>query len=177
MRILVVTGSPHKHGTSACLADNFVKGATEAGHEVYRFDAAFKNVHPCTACNTCYTKGDGCVFKDDMEELTPKLFEAEAVVFVSPIYYYNVNAQIKAVIDRFYANDAKLHGNRKTALLTTMEDETMESAEGADLCFKNAAKFLDWQVVGIVNAMNAQTLEDLQKTDYPQKAYELGKRI
>ena len=127
MRILVVTGSPHKHGTSACLADNFVKGATEAGHEVYRFDAAFKNVHPCTACNTCYTKGDGCVFKDDMEELNPKLFEAEAVVFVSPIYYYNVNAQIKAVIDRFYANDAKLHGNRKTALLTTMEDETMES--------------------------------------------------
>ena len=112
-----------------------------------------------------------------MEELNPKLFEAEAVVFVSPIYYYNVNAQIKAVIDRFYANDAKLHGNRKTALLTTMEDETMESAEGADLCFKNAAKFLDWQVVGIVNAMNAQTLEDLQKTDYPQKAYELGKRI
>lgn len=58
-----------------------------------------------------------------------------------------------------------------------MEDDTMESADGANLCFRNAAKFLGWEVVGTVNAMKSQTLADLQNTDYPQKAYEFGKNF
>lgn len=175
MKIVVITGSAHKNGTSNCLAENFIKGASEAGHEVYRFDAAFKNVHPCLGCDHCYKTGDGCVFKDDMEELNPKLLEADAVVFVSPIYYYNINAQIKAVIDRFYANDEKLHGNKKTALLTTMADDKITSADAANLWLKNCASFLGWNVAGTINAKNCNTLSDLMKTDYPEKAYEFGK--
>lgn len=53
MKIVVITGSPHKKGTSALLADEFIRGAKEAGHEVSRFDAAFENVHPCIGCNKC----------------------------------------------------------------------------------------------------------------------------
>ena len=114
MKILVITGSAHKQGTTAYLAEKFVQGATEAGHEIYRFDAAFKNVHPCIACDKCHRTGV-CTFQDDMNELNPRLIEADAVVFVSPIYYSDITAQIKAVIDRFYANDEKLHGGKKTA--------------------------------------------------------------
>lgn len=86
MKIVVITGSAHKNGTQNCLAENFIKGASETGHEIYRFDAAFKNVHPCIGCDHCYKTGDGCVFKDDMMELNHKLIEADAVVFVSPIF-------------------------------------------------------------------------------------------
>ena len=175
MKIVVITGSAHKNGTSACLAENFIKGAEEAGHEVYRFVAAFKDVHPCLGCDHCYKSGEGCVFKDAMTELNPRLIEADAVVFVSPIYYYNINAQIKAVVDRFYANDAALHGHKKTALLTTMADDVMKSADAANLWLQNCAGFLEWEVVGTVNAMNSQTLADLEKSDFPKRAYELGK--
>ena len=66
MKILVLTGSPRKNGNSNTLADNFIKGAKEAGHQVVRFDAAFKNVHPCTGCNACGMNGP-FVFKDDFE--------------------------------------------------------------------------------------------------------------
>jgi multimeric flavodoxin WrbA len=177
MKVVVITGSPHKKGTSACLADNFIKGATEAGHEVYRFDAAFKKVRPCLGCKACITKGEGCVLKDDMEELNPKLLEADAVVFASPIFYCNLSAQIKTVIDRFFANDRAICGKRKTALLTTMKDKTMRSAEGVNICFRNTAIWLDWEVAGIVNAMEYLSVEVLEKTDYPQKAYELGKNL
>ena len=151
MKVLVITGSAHKNGTSAYLAQKFIEGAAESGHEVFRFDAAFKKV--------------------------PKLLEADAVVFVSPIYYYGLNAQIKAVIDRFYANDAKLHGSKKAAIMLTMADTTAESAEGALGSFKGMTKYLEWEPVGSVVATNSWTLEMLQKTDFPQQAYELGKSL
>ena len=53
MYIVMITGSPHRHGTSALLADEFIRGATESGHAVFRFDAAFECVHPCIGCDTC----------------------------------------------------------------------------------------------------------------------------
>jgi len=62
MKILVITGSPRKKGNSSILADSFIKGAEEAGHTVYRFDAAFKKVHPCIACDHCGMDGP-CIFK------------------------------------------------------------------------------------------------------------------
>ena len=176
MKILVITGSAHKQGTTAYLADKFVQGATEAGHEIYRFDAAFKNVHPCIACDKCHRTGV-CTFQDDMNELNPRLIEADAVVFVSPIYYSDITAQIKAVIDRFYANDEKLHGGKKTALILAMADETMESADGALMSYKGMTKFLGWKIAGSVIALNCWAPDVLKETEYPQEAYELGKYI
>ena len=62
MNITVITGSAHRNGTSALLADKFIEGAKEAGHDVFRFDAAFKNIHGCIGCDTCNKKGNGCVY-------------------------------------------------------------------------------------------------------------------
>ena len=42
MKIVVITGSPHRNGTSALLADKFIEGAQSVGHTVYRFNAAFE---------------------------------------------------------------------------------------------------------------------------------------
>lgn len=175
MKILVITGSPHKAGTSALMAEQFIKGAAEAGHEVCRFDSAFKNIHPCIACERCHNTDKGCTFKDDMEELNPQLLEADAVIFVSPIYYYGMTAQIKSVIDRFYANDAALHGSKKSALLLTFADDTVESAEGSVATFKGMINYLKWEDAGIIAALECSVLEDIKKTDFPKQAYEFGK--
>ena len=175
MKITVITGSAHKHGTSALLADKFIEGAVEAGNEVFRFDAAFKEIHGCLGCDTCINKGNGCVFKDDMQEVNPHLLDSDAIVFVSPVYYYNINAQLKSVIDRFYANNATLQGNKKSALLLTMADDCMESAEGPVAFFKNFTKYMKWENKGVIAAMNCWKREDIENSDYPQKAYELGK--
>ncbi len=177
MKILMITGSAHKNGTTSLLTEQFIKGAEESGHEVFRFDSAFKKVHPCIACEKCHNTDTGCVFKDDMEELNPVLLTADAVVFVTPIYYYAMNAQIRTVIDRFYANDSALHGNKKTVLMITMADDTMESAEGAVASFRGMANFLEWEIAGTVIGVDCGDVDALKKTDYPEKAYELGKNI
>lgn len=177
MNITVITGSAHRNGTSALLADKFIEGAKEAGHEVFRFDAAFKNIHGCIGCDTCNKKGNGCVYKDDMEELNPHILEADVIVFASPIYYFNINAQVKSVIDRFYANNSALQGNKKTALLLSMADNTTESAEGPEIFFKHFADYMSWENLGVISATNSWTRADMEKTDFPQKAYELGKSL
>ncbi len=177
MKVLVITGSPHKNGTSAVLAKQFIKGAEEAGHEVCRFDSAFMNVHSCIACEKCHNTDTGCAFKDDMEKINPELLSADVIVFVSPIYYYGMCSQIRAVIDRFYANDASLHGNKKTALMLTMADDVIETSDGAVASFKGMAKFLDWEIIGTVIGVDCADLSALEKTDYPEQAYNLGKSI
>lgn len=177
MKVLVITGSPHKNGTSARLAEQFIKGAEESGHTVCRFDSAFMDVHSCIACEKCHNTDMGCAFKDDMTKINPELLSADVIVFVTPIYYYGMTSQIRSVIDRFYANDAALHGNRKTALMLTMADDTMESAEGAVASFKGMAKYLGWEVAGMVIGVECADVAALEKTDYPEQSYNLGKNI
>lgn len=118
MRILVMTGSPRRNGNSNVLADNYVRGAQEAGHEVLRFDAAFKRVNPCIACDKCMTDGQ-CVFHDDFDSIREFLIAADMVVFAFPMYYFGISAQLKAVIDRFHAINSHIAGNKRAALLMT----------------------------------------------------------
>ncbi|MDE6797269.1 MAG: flavodoxin family protein [Ruminococcus sp.] len=177
MKILVITGSPHKHGTTNVLAENFIRGAEESGHEVCRFDSAFMNVHPCIACEKCHNTNTGCAFKDDMEKINPEILSADMIVFVTPIYYYGMTSQIRAVIDRFYANDALIHGNKKTALMVTMADDVKKTATGAVASFEGMADYLGWEIVGTIIGVDCADVSALEKTDYPEKAYQLGRNI
>ena len=176
MKIVIITGSAHRHGTTAMLAEKFEQGAIDGGHEVFRFDAAFQSVHPCIGCDKCRENGK-CVFHaDDMKTLNPHLLEADAVVFVSPIYYFTLNAQIKAVIDRFYANDDALHGRKKAVLITAMADTEISAASGANATFQEILKYLEWENAGILNAKNASVASDLSEDDL-KYAYDLGEKL
>ena len=176
MKIVIITGSAHKHGTTATLADKFQQGALEAGHDIFRFDSAFQSVHPCIGCDKCRKNGE-CVFhSDDMKILNPHLLEADVIVFVSPIYYFTINAQIKAVIDRFYANDDDLHGEKKAILITAMADTDISAASGANATFKEILKYLDWENAGILNVLNTFVKSDLSEDDL-NAAYNLGKNL
>ena len=117
MKILVMSGSPHLNGTTALLRDSFVEGALSAGHTVNVFDAAHEEIHPCLGCNHCRTSGNGCIYKDGMEKLNPLLLDADCVVFVTPLYYFGMSAQLKLAIDRFFANNTLLRSQKKKAIL------------------------------------------------------------
>ena len=176
MKIVLLTGSAHRSGTTAALAGEFQRGAEDAGHQVFRFDAAFHEVHPCIGCDRCRREG-ACTFAaDDMKTLNLHLLAAEAVVFVSPIYYFDLSAQLKAVIDRFYANDDALHGGKQAVLLTAMADEDLSAAEGADATFRSICAYLQWENAGILNAASASTAQDLTEEDL-RRAYDLGRNL
>ena len=67
MKILVLKSSGNKNGSSNTLADEFIRGAQEAGHNVIEYDVFRADIHPCTGCNTCGMSGP-CIHKDDYEK-------------------------------------------------------------------------------------------------------------
>ena len=78
-------------------------GAAPQKEEMTRFDAAFRKVGGCRACETCYQTGKACSFDDDFNEIAPAILAADALVFTMPVYWYSIPAQIKGVIDRIWA--------------------------------------------------------------------------
>lgn len=176
MRIVVLTGSPHKRGTSALLADEFVRGAIEAGNEVFRFDTAFENVHPCIGCDVCQCGEKPCVFKDSMVDLYPQLQKADMVVFVTPLYYHAMSAQIKMAIDRFHGIDDILRGTDKQAMLIVTAASTEHRiTTGAVGSYYEMLHYLGWTDAGTLLVYGCCTRADIEKTDYPEQAYQLGK--
>jgi hypothetical protein len=101
--ILILKGSPRKHGNSAALADQIYAGAKKAGAEVESVYLSGLEINPCDACDACQEGDQGCIVQDDMQALYPQLKAADVIVLASPIYYFTITAQIKAFIDRWYA--------------------------------------------------------------------------
>lgn len=176
MKIFVITGSPRMNGNSNTLVDNFTRGAEEAGHQVIRFDSAKKNVHPCIACNKCGMNGE-CVFKDDFEFVREHIVDADAVVFATPMYYFGMSAQIKTVIDRFYAINGQIHKPKKAILFMTYADTAQIEAEPIIKHYERLIRYLGWSDAGKVIVPGVWNAGDIKSTSFTEKAYELGKTI
>ncbi|MFC1811141.1 NAD(P)H-dependent oxidoreductase [Thermodesulfobacteriota bacterium] len=101
MLVLGLQGSPRKKGNTNWLLTEFMKEAGKLGARTLVLDATKKKIAPCIGCGSCEKKGY-CVTKDDdmALEIYPLLREADVVVSASPIYFYNVTAQFKMLIDR-----------------------------------------------------------------------------
>ena len=178
MHIVVLTGSPHKQGTTAFLADRFVEGTQKGGHTVFRFDAAFRCVHPCLGCENCQSGAQPCVFQDDMQMLYPELKKADMVVFVSPLYYHGMSSQIRMVIDRFHGIDNYLVGaSKKTVLLMAGASVVPTVYDGVVATFRETTKYLGWQESGLLVAFGCKNRADIEKTDYPGRAYTMGRTL
>jgi len=111
MLILGLQGSPRKKGNSNYLLSTFMTAAEKFGARTHVIDVTQKKIIPCKEYTVCEKKGY-CPIEDDVkDEIYPLLREAELVVLATPIFFYNMTAQLKAVVDRcqtFWARKYKL---------------------------------------------------------------------
>ena len=132
------------------MAEEYKKAAEAAGHKVTLVDVAHKKIAGCLACEYCHTKGNGaCIQKDDMQELYPLLAEAEVLVLASPIYYFTMNAQIQAPIQRMYCVNAPAKV-KKMALLVSSHSPGVYT--GAIAEYKDICNYWQAEDSGIVTA-------------------------
>lgn len=176
MKILILTGSPHKQGTSNTLVHEFARGAEEAGHQITIYDCAGGNINPCMGCDCCGMNGD-CVRKDDGNEVLEKLLDSDAVLFATPVYYFGMSAQLKRMVDRFYArNGAITRKKMKAALIATAWNDDELVMKGIKTHFEIIFDYLSFQNRGMILAKGAGTV-GMMPERYKTEAYQLGKSI
>lgn len=178
MHIVMLTGSPHRNGTSALLAEEFIRGAEAKGHSVQRFDTAFEEIGPCRACYYCARHNGECIQKDAMQNILPAILAADMLVLVTPLYFFQMSAQLKTALDRFMPQREALRQHPlKSALLVTCGSNTDWNMDAILSHYQLLQKYLPWQDQGVVLAKNVFARKDIEGTDWPDKARALAEQL
>ncbi len=175
-KILILSGSPRKGGNSDLLCDEFMKGAMEAGHHVEKIRVQEKKIAYCVACYACVDKGI-CAIQDDMAEIMQKMIDCDVMVLASPVYFYSIDAQLKAVIDRSVCRWTEVK-NKEFYYIATCADAEKESVETTLACFRGYADCVEGAVEkGVIYGTGVYQAGEVKGTKAMQEAYEMGKTV
>ena len=176
-RVLILSGSPRKGGNSDLLCNEFARGACEAGHEVEILRVAALKIAPCSGCYFCRTHGGKCAHADDMAQVLQKMIDADVLVLASPVYFYSIDAQLKAVIDRTVARWLEVR-NKEFYYIVTMADEDIASADTTLACLRGYADCVQGAVEkGVIIGNGVYEPGKVQATPAMSQAYEMGKSV
>lgn len=175
-KILILSGSPRKNGNSDILCDSFAKGARESGNAVEKIRIAEKNIACCRACYACRQSGV-CAINDDMNEIMQKIIDSDVLVLASPVYFYSISAQLKAVIDRTVARWTEVR-NKEFFYIITAADSEKASAETTLACFRGYADCVEGaKEIGVIYGMGVYEKGEINASPALKEAYEAGKNI
>ena len=178
MNILVISTSLRAKSNSDILTEQLTAGARDAGHQVELVSLKEKNIMFCIGCLACQ-KTQKCVLNDDANLIAEKVKNADTLVFVTPIYYYEMCGQMKTLLDRMnplYPSDYKF---RKVYMMSVAaEDEphvpekAVSGLQGWIDCFEKATFAGSLFCGGITEPGEASG-----KTEKLKAAYQFGKSM
>ncbi|MEG0773557.1 flavodoxin family protein [Clostridium sp.] len=104
MKIIVINGSPRANWNTSTLLKKAVEGATSKGAEVEIINLYKLNYKGCIGCFSCKRKGSkslyNCAIKDDLTSVFEKIKNADAVIFGSPVYFYDITGEMRSFLER-----------------------------------------------------------------------------
>jgi multimeric flavodoxin WrbA len=173
--VLIISASPRKGGNSDLLCDQFLNGAQDAGHKAEKITLRERKINYCLACDGCKKNGGTCIQKDGAAEVLEKMIAADVLVLATPVYFYTMNAQMKALIDRTYAKYPNL-GTKDVYIIVAAADSSKEAMErtiegfrGFTSCYSGLAER------GIVYGTGAWNIGDIRGSRAMDEAYAMGK--
>ena len=175
--IVILVGSVRRDGNTQALAEAFAAGAGER-HLVESCSVADYAVRPCTGCNCCFTQeGNRCVQQDDMQKLYPKLAAADVLVIASPVYFYGVSAQLKAVIDRLHTPMRDRFPVKKLALLLVAGATLPTVFDAIERQYQLVLDYFQLEDAGRVLVRGVREIGDMQGHPALEEAYRLGQSL
>jgi multimeric flavodoxin WrbA len=182
-RVLILAASPRKNGNSTILALKAAEGVKAEGGEADVVEIGHLKIAPCNACDSCITKPEaGCVIKDDMQLLYQKIRASQGIIFATPVYWFNMSAQMKLVIDRAYAIQGKEYfafTGKDVGVILTYGDVDVFASGGVNALrsFQDICAFVKANLVGTVYGTANKAGEVHTNRELLQKAYDLGKKL
>ena len=176
-KIVILVGSMRKGGNTDLLAQAFAKGASK-NHAVEIISVADYHVNPCIGCNSCFTRENyQCFQKDDMGQIYKKLISADMLVIASPVYFYGISAQLKAVIDRLHTPLRNEFSIKKLALLLVGAAELPELFDAIKVQYQLVLNFFHLEHAGMMLVRGVKDIGDIQKTNALKEAYLFGAAV
>jgi len=181
-KILIINGSPRSKGNTAVLSEQLIAGAVEAGADVEIIRLQGLEIQPCDGCDSCQTKSGGCVISDDMQEIYPKLQDADVIVIASPVYWFNMTAQTKAFLDRWYAlvseSGFDLEGKR-LSLLMVYGDTDLYTSGGINVIhtLESICRYTGMDFDGIVHGCAMDIGDAAKDPNLIKESIALGKTL
>ena len=173
-RIVVLVGSMRKGGNTDLLAQAFAEGAGK-DNTVEIVSVADYKVNPCIGCNSCFTReGNQCFQKDDMAEIYKKLKVADIMVIASPVYFYGISAELKAIVDRLHTPMRNGFQVKKLALLLVGAATLQELFDAIKLQYQLVLNFFHLEDAGMVLVRGVKDIGDIKSTKALEEAYKLG---
>ena len=173
--VLVISTSLRAKSNSDILTERLIAGATDAGHEVEHISLKRKKLGFCTGCLACQ-KTQKCVLKDDANIVAEKALRADTLVFVTPIYYYEMSGQMKTLLDRLnplYPSDYQFRNVYMLSVAAEddshVPDRAVSGLQGWVECFEKAS-FAGSLFCGGINDPG----EAAGRIDAQEKAYDFG---
>ncbi len=176
-KILILSGSPRLGGNSDILCDRFKQGAEESGHQVTKLNVAAMRIAPCRGCYHCANHGGECIFKDDMTDVLQAIIDCDVLVLASPVYFYSIDAQLKAVIDRTVARWTEVK-DKELYYIMTAADTERTSMETTLACFRGYADCVDGaREMGIIYGTGVYAPGEVKSTSAYDEAYLMGRDV
>ena len=176
-KVIVISTSLRRGSNSDMLAEQFVQGATAAGHDVEKISLDGKTIQFCKGCMGCQKLGR-CVINDDVNDLMAKVLEADVVCWATPIYYYEMSGQMKTLIDRMNGMYGQDYHFREVYLLTTAAEDEPSTPKRAEAgltgwidCYPKS------RLVATLFCGGVNEAREIEGNPKLQEAYELGKRV
>lgn len=176
-KVLVISSSLRARSNSDALADEFARGAADAGNEVERITLKGKDIRFCKGCLACQ-KTRQCVISDDTQEIVARMHDADVIAFATPVYYYEMSGQMKTLLDRanpLFPSDYRF---REIYMLTSAAEEDGHVPERAVAglggwidCFEKA------RLAGSVFAGGVNDAGEIEGHPSLKVAYDMGKTI
>ena len=176
-KIVVLVGSMRKGGNTDLLAQAFTEGASK-NNDIELVSVADYKVNPCIGCNSCFTRKDNSCFQnDDMSVIYEKLRTADIVVIASPVYFYGISAQLKAIVDRLHTPMRNEFHIKKLALLLVGAASLPNLFDSIKLQYQLVLDFFQLENIGMVLVRGVKEKGDIEGNEALNKAFELGLSI
>ena len=177
-KVLVISTSYRNGSNSNILADEFIKGAVEAGNSVEKINLKEKNIAFCKGCLACqHTKK--CVINDDAVKIFETIKDVDVVVWATPVYYYSMSGQMKTLIDRLnplFVSDYKF---KDVYLIATAAENDEAAINGTITGIMGWIECLDkTSLKGVIKAVGVGDAKEVYNIEsYMKKVYNMGYNI
>jgi len=175
---LGVIGSPRRNGNTHVLVSCVLEGAASAGAQTDTLFLADTTIRECDGCHLCW-EGEHCPKADDMAGIFPRIIEADAIVFGTPVYWYGPTGLMKLFIDRFVFFNSPGHrtwvAGKPAVIVVPYEEADPETVRPVVEFFEKCFAYLGMELVAKIIAPGVSARGEVRnQEDLLREAFKVG---